>query len=372
MAVAWQVKPLAELATLSIFQKVISWLAAPCEDDDSNNDSSPENTDENINPPPDKKRKVFALSLESSHNNTIQTLRAQLDEYLVSSYSQVRQTLLDMFLSTYCYGSKTTAGDFNDSLCLYFFDTVLDKSFKSFSLPGSVIGHANGVISSSGLIIKKCPFPLLNPTKLLEVISTRSPLLERLDLTFSLAKKTEFLDSMFCFQLGKLIHLTSLTLSFKPTDNCLDFFTSLGYSCPQLAILHLSKIPFGTADQLLALMLGSKHILLPPDFSKNAAQLIDIEFSPGSIRPICNSLKELFYVCGEKVLHIAFVLRHFRNLEKLERSECQHSATLNHPLNNTSMWAIQRWHKNRFVENQETGFIITTSTEKLDVTRVDK
>jgi len=67
MAVAWQVKPLAELATLSIFQKVISRLAAPYEDDDSNdvesNDSSPRNTTEETQTKQDQKGIVCYVQL---------------------------------------------------------------------------------------------------------------------------------------------------------------------------------------------------------------------------------------------------------------------------------------------------------------------
>ena len=201
MAVQWQVKTLINLATESVFKKIISQFIPPSiasnEGESSSNvtlDSSPENTDdehEEINPPPLKKRKVFISSLEtSSSNDQIQTLRAQLDEYLVSSYSQVRQTLLNMFLSTYCYGSKATANS-NNNLFLYFFNAVLDNNCKSCSLPGTVIGIPiiNGVISNTGLIIPKCPLPMLNPTKLLKIISIRCPLLERLDLSFSLPKK---------------------------------------------------------------------------------------------------------------------------------------------------------------------------------------
>ena len=101
------------------------------------------------------------------------------------------------------------------------------------------------------------------------------------------------MDQRFGLLLGKLTHLTSLTLSCEIKGKCLDFFSCLGQSCPQLASLCLDEDwPFDV-DQVLALVLGSKRALLPLEFPKDANKLADVQFSSESLNPICNSLKTL-------------------------------------------------------------------------------
>ena len=117
--------------------------------------------------------------------------------------------------------------------------------------------------------------------------------------------------------MGKLTHLTSLTLCLETNEECLEFFSSLGYSCPQLTTLCLHQIPFG-ADQFLALVLGNKKNLLPPEFPKDFDGLKDLQFSPESVSPICSSLKELCFYKDQDDKCVPFFLRHFKRLEKMK------------------------------------------------------
>ena len=156
---------------------------------------------------------------------------------------------------------------------------------------------------------------------MLELVAHRSPLLKKLKFAFTLPSQTAPLGPSFGLQLGKLVHLTILSLSLKTTDSCIDLFISLGQSLSHLASLHLAQLPFNT-DQLLALILGTKHPLLPPNFSTQEANFLDLQFTPESTSPICSSLIHLLYECDgmTSVCHFrspcaALVYRHFRNLK---------------------------------------------------------
>jgi hypothetical protein len=191
-----------------------------------------------------------------------------------------------------------------------FLNTVLDSSFKKLELSKKIEEHLDLALA----------------TQILKIISSCSPLLQTLQLPFFLEDQTAPLGASFCKQLGKLTHLTSLTLSFKTSDQCLDLFSSLSQSCSRLATLSLGKIPFDS-NQVLALMLGSKRALLPRTFPKESAKLISIQFTAESVSPICSSLKCLHYDCDEAADDcnsppLAFILRHFKNLEKLDCLSC--------------------------------------------------
>ena len=291
-----KVKSLFELAFVAVYHHVVGQLESQLHLTTVN-----EGVDTR---PPKKKKKVDCSRVETKKLNSAATVKAQLDEYLVSWYSHLRPRLIQRFIHNYCinHGGLITT-DFHTKLHLSFFDSLLDQSVTIFDLTA---------------VRKDYLFRLEDPTQLLEVITKRSPLLRTLNLTFFSHVEAPLVDKRFGQLLGKLTHLTSLTLSFESTSLCLDFFSSLGECCPQLSSLHLGKIPFGT-DQVLALVLGGKQVLLPPEFPKQTEILADVQFSPESVSPICNSLKKICYGYEEDkpcpVPPVIFLLRHIKHLQ---------------------------------------------------------
>ena len=293
------VKSLFQLAFVAVYHHVVCQL-------DSQLHPKTVTEDDDVEAyPPKKKRKVDSV-VAAKKRNPAEILKAQLDEYLVSWYSHLRPQLIQRFIHNY-------SNIFHSKLQLSFLDAVLDQSFTSFDLK----------VIKQDLIL--C---LVDPTQLLEIVSRRSPLLQTLDLTFC-SHKLELapeVDPRFGLLLGKLTHLTSLTLSFQTTGKCLHFFTSLGQSCPQLVTLRVGRVPFGT-EQVLALVLGSKRALLPPAFPKDVEKLADVQFSPDSVSPICNSLKKLCYDCDDNKPcskpPTIFLLRHIKNLEVWKICMCK-------------------------------------------------
>ena len=269
-------------------------------------------------PPAKKKRKVDSVDTSDSPS-VVEDIRGNLNEYLVSWYSKVRPEIVDQFIAMYCYNRQQTNPCFDEQLYLDFFDSILDHTFTSWTPTGSL----TEIVTRDGNVTKLFPFHVTDPIRLLQIITSRSPLIKNLDFSIcicQLAQQAEPVGKSFATLLGILANLTSLTLSFGTNYKCLDFFSSLGQSCPQLTNLTLGEVPFGT-DQILALMLVPKRALLPPDFPKHAEKLMDLQFTSESISPICNTLKELHISCYKNpVLPVAFILRHFRQLERFKCS----------------------------------------------------
>ena len=319
--------------------------------------------------PPKKKNKVDSSALanveiiDPKALTGVEVVRAQLDEYLVSWYSCVRHDLIQQFLTKYyCSCCQPGEDKFNQNLLVSFMDSVMDKSFTCFTLPEGVIPQ----ISHSDL------------TQLLKIISFRSPQLENLNISLGLPLGPEF-----ALSLANFTHLTYLTLSSdEGLNNTLKLFSHLGHSCPQLESLHLAKITFGV-DQVLALILGDKQALLPPDFPSDALKLMDLQFSPASLTPICFSLKELNFFCDEsksvcQFLYAqqnpptALLLRHFRKLEKIGRSACKHPRIPESQAssrNNKTAVIIQHWHEQQCLRKSPRfqGKKKSNSSEKIDL-----
>ena len=354
MVLLWQVNSLVNLSIEAILDGVVNkcpdHLLAETADQEAEDSSASGKEEEG--PPPGKKRKVTP-TLEFKSNDPVETVRAELDEYLVSSYSQVRQTLVERFFMKYCTGSKVTT-DFNHHLYLFYLDCVMDRTFSSNLLRENVTaGTIDNFVTNTGMLTKERSILLPQPIQLLKIILKQSPLLKTLELSFTLPEGAAPIGKTFVSLLGKFTLLTSLRLSFGTKDNCLDFFTSLSHSCPQLIRLHLGKIPFEN-DQLLALMLGNKRALLSPDFPRERTELINVQITQESLSPICSNLKEFYYNCDEnknicKLPSAALFIRHFRNLEKIQLLSCKHRSPGN-VLRKTAPLTILHWH-----QNQNTG-----------------
>ena len=341
-----KVKPLFELASVATYHRIISQIehqlrSSPTTENDVGASSTCQ---------PKKKRKVDSFYVYSNKYKPPNIVKAQVDEYLVGWYSHLRPQLVQRFIHNYCHQDQGTARS-NMKLCLSFFDSVLDQSFTSFDLTA---------IKRSEI------FWLADPNHLLEVITKRSPLLQTLDLTFRSHKRTPTMDLRFGLLSGKLTQLTSLTLSFQTSGECLDFFSSLVQFCPQLVTLCLSQFPFGV-DQVLALMLGNKRALLSPEFPKDNDKLADVQFSPKSLTPICNSLKELCYDSFFGV-PVSFLLRHFKKMEKWQCSKhkrFKYSGAIMRWLNEKSAHPIVKRKSHRLLQKNKT--ITITSKEIGDI-----
>jgi len=247
----------------------------------------------------------------------VSDIREKLDPFLIGPLSKFREKLISEF-------TKGRLCDYLDQVdpdvCLAFFDALLDDSFKE--------------CDASSHATSKC-FSNLN--NFLEVLALRSPKLE------SVMVRSDDEDSKISSEMGqscvqslkKFTHLTSLTILWTAPYDCLNFFRNLSDSCPKLSKLDLGSFYLNIL-QLFALMFGPKHDQLPmvlqPQYLRSAEiPLHKLEFHQESLTSICKSLKEFGCKHFCNLLNkrsefwtdpsvIAFILRHFRNLQKLSHN----------------------------------------------------
>ena len=127
MVLLWEVKSLFDLSIEAIVEGIVDqYCKAPSTAETSSQDQESDGSSGNekstqqqeYSPPPEKKRKLNQ-PLELKSNGTVETVRAEIDKYLVSSYSQVRQTLVERFFTKYYTGIQDA--DFNHRLYLHCF-----------------------------------------------------------------------------------------------------------------------------------------------------------------------------------------------------------------------------------------------------------
>ena len=278
---------------------------------------------EDSRPPAEKKRKVeppentLSSSLYSSRNreHLVAKIRTRLSEYLVSYYCHVRHQLIQRFLSS------LTGSGWSADIILSFLDCLLDETFTKFHLSGKEDEK------------DKHPLALVDPVKFLKVFACRSPLIEKLKLCCGQPGRSVPFKPIIGQMLAVFKNLTHLSLDWKTTDrSCLLFFAALGDSCPKLITLELlGDLPFGI-QQVLALVLGKKLQMLPLHFLEEVGGedvLAELQFTPESLTPICNSLKTIKHnisngcfnpIFCSSVASMAFILRHFGQLEIWEDS----------------------------------------------------
>lgn len=340
MVLQRKVKCLFDSAMEGIFQGLIRKLEKLILE------SGKDSTKQESQLPKEKKRKLD--SNDSMVEDSIEAIRAELNEYLASWYTYARPKLLQRFIT---YHSKKENTLENQEIFLSFMDSVLDHTFTKFTL-----------------LSKKCETSLID---VLKILYSRSPLLQTIEL-FMTSHQEAVIDSTFCNLLGKFSHLSSLTLYFaKEQQQSLDLFICLGQSFPQLEILYLDNIDL-TSYKALALILGHKLTLLPSEFPIKARQLDDIQFTAGSLSPICTSLKLLEFEnsCSERLCHcpsVTFLLRHFIKLEKLNFI-CDKA---NNQLENVSArtWmnaSLLHLHKKQYARNSSRQKQINTSKRNSD------
>ena len=119
-----------------------------------------------LGPPTAEDESNYVLS-QLERNKALDDLRGKLDENLIGQYSEERHKIVDRFIRDH-YSCNPFEVDYN--LCLAFLNCLLDDSFINFDL------HKERGIYH--------PFHSFNPSKLLAIISQRSPHLQSLSLSF--------------------------------------------------------------------------------------------------------------------------------------------------------------------------------------------
>lgn len=309
--------------------------------------------------PPSPKRTRTDESVENTvllaRQQVIDIIGGRLNEFLVGSYSSVKQWMVDHFINTYC--CRQSGGD--GELCLAFFRCLLDESFTTFSFSGKP-GY---------------PLVAIDPMDLLLIVCEQSPFVQSLELSFGSHQIPLAFNHQFGQTLFSLNRLTVLKLSCISGTNCLGFFTALGNSCPKLTVLKLHNFSWGTLE-FLALFLGPQLNLVPQSlqeavtlYASSDEDLAYLEFSPDSLTPICNSLKELSHVhrdyrIGTCVLCDStsiFVLRHLRQLENIDHQCNNHDSVVD---------AVQFLHQEQSSscsQNEDDDLVttVTRSSEQL-------
>jgi hypothetical protein len=272
----------------------------------------------------DENSSVERLDFTALLGDSVTEMRKQLYEKLIGPYSQ---DFIREFIKWLKQQIKSNNDDVNPNFCLLYLDCVLSESVKEF--------QSSDMYSSSNFT---------NPGKLLDIVMGRSPLVEIFDLQCMDVKMEPNKERKFVLNLKGFQNLTSLTLAWKPTSHSLSFFTHLGGSCPKLTKLALHQYHF-SIHNLLALMFGPKHNLLPVAMKQNdSMSLHNLQFSTESLTPICNSLNDFYATnfphlelnitaepsgpcCLDDHSAVAFILRHFRQLLEIDHW-CNNIATI--------------------------------------------
>ena len=280
--------------------------------------SSENETEEGQSPPADDTAETdYLLNLEE-RKEALTDLKKEVN-CLVNLF---RQLFIDRFISSY---RDHTPSKINPDLCLAFFDCLLDESVTSFKLTSKKKRRCH-------------PFQkVIDPVKLLSVISLqRSALLpsnphqssnsqlQTLGLSFSHKMKVPLFPNVISF-LTEFQHLTSLCLSLNNagTIDLLPFCTTLGDACPQLGSLELELDDSSLSKSyVLALVLG-KRLGLFPEQTLNDCRFAHLQFTSGSCTPICKTLRQFKILSYDWVIPsgvVAFILRHFPNLQEFTQS----------------------------------------------------
>ena len=332
MAQLNEVSLFKNVAIKALYEGIVAELVN-CQPENHSSEIAVQEEEDGCCLPAEKKRKMdetvdasspsttsLTSSLYSSHRreHLVEEIRTRLSEYLVSSYCYVRHQLVKRFFNT------VTVTGWSGDIILSFLDCLLDDTFTEWAFIRIVLQD-------------KHPLAVIDPVKLLGVLASRSPLIHTLQLNFGLPGRSVPLDPIVGQMLASFKNLNSLSLSlnWKTTDrSCLLFFEALGDSCPNLITLELfGHLPFGI-QQVLALMLGKKRELLPQHFLEDIGgeeALAELQFTPESLTPICNSLKNIRHMNPDGCLNRvfcssaataapSFILRHFPQLKTWDNS----------------------------------------------------
>ena len=158
-----QVKRLGEVAFDVVYQQLVAEFQVIFQHEERSD------VDDSKGPPAKVRRTELSYDYvltQAERDRALYDLRQKLDENLIGPYSEERHKIVDRFVKS-C--SSHRPSDIDNSLCLQFFNCLLDKSFQSFNLTRGIINH---------------PFVHIGAISLLSVISQHSPDLESLTLSF--------------------------------------------------------------------------------------------------------------------------------------------------------------------------------------------
>jgi hypothetical protein len=310
-----RVNSLRVLAAEACYQSIISdfdliFMEEKVNDDEVDKDQGHE--------PAEKKVKVVEdetdyLLNQKERDEALNELMKKLDYYLIGPFSAERQQFVDRFIKSYTYLRKPS--DVNSTLVLAFFNCLLNGDITCFNLTErEEEGH---------------PFQkMIDPLKLLPIISQRCSNLQTLSLSFGVPGKVHSVPFVptLCDTLKSFKCLTSLSLSWYTgagTDFLIPFLAALGDV--KLTSLHLDfDFPVGM-EQLLALVLGRKRQLLPQQLRDQLRtdtwRWTDLQFSAHSVSPMCSTLLKLDLRLNEESIAnksylVAFILRHFPKMQE--------------------------------------------------------
>ena len=256
-----------------------------------------------------------------SSSNVRSFVRNRLNQHLIGIMNDdIRKRLVCEFNHNFCH-------NFDQKSDIWaFLDCVLDSSFTE--LETHVV------------------FPKSEPNeKLVQIISHHSPNIRTLKLNFEMViKKTPFEKlKPIVTSLSSFVHLTSLSLYClnKCQRNILNY---VGYSCPKLQHLCITDFPIVKKD-ILALVLGDALNLFPEKevMLEEESEIHKFQISQEYIAPLCSTLQHLqLEDLGEKdklkkfgelaklpYSNVAFVLRHMKNLRRIDHSSSSVSSAVN-------------------------------------------
>ena len=284
-------------------------------------------------------------------SNTVAAIREKLDQDLVGIYRDVRKWLLSIYLyllhNEENIAPPITENEYNPrrsssvsvDFCLLL-DCILDKQFTEFHFfRHHICDEAEAANDSPNNFY---------PLNIVETVS-RHCAESMADITFSLRdddknslKLPKSIEAPWARSFASLTALTKMDIygvSITEESDCIQFFTHLGSSCPNLKQLELKSFPFGRKQQL-ALVLGDKAqqvipLLIHSHSNRQAgnnkqmhrgakSKLHRLQFPEKYVTRICRSLEHLDISDYDRTdlrrdrRSSAFLLRHFPRLKILK------------------------------------------------------
>ena len=231
--------------------------------------------------------------------NVVSYTRNRFSQNLVGTLNdQIRQKLLENYYDCHLSDSSDTVEP------LAFFDCVLDENILDLS---AHIAFPNS---------RQIP----NFSKLIEIISIRSPFIRNLLLNFKVIDPYTSLDAMrpLIPSLSCLYHLTSLSL-FNLNSAHRSILIHVGRSCPKLVSLSISKLKVNSTD-IFAIIAGENATTLEKEadeLKENELHMFKLAFE--FLTPICQSIQHLQLELDSQEREIssvtAFLLRQMPKLQ---------------------------------------------------------
>jgi hypothetical protein len=218
-------KTLCDLAVKASYKAIIAEFDSIFQYKNYSNSSDDEETEREGQPPTKKRTKVEKkthsvkeyLLNPNKREEALKELKKKLDQYLIGPFSVERPQFVDRYIKSF---SNRKPSEIYPILILAFFNCLLDGDITYFNLTGGKGYH---------------PFQgVIDPLKLLPIISQRCTNLQSLSLSFGVHRSLKVpLVPSLCDTLRGFKRLTSLTLLWYPSEDTdfLPFLTALGDAC---------------------------------------------------------------------------------------------------------------------------------------------